>query len=486
MRNQTKITLAVIVTFFLLFQGCSCFKPDPEEVKKLECEAIRVAFLKNMKHESFYTKVNGLCLPVLKPDKTTSQDFFSDSSCLVPFAYYPQDYLTYCYNNLLNDERTREYIGNPKLWTHLDSTSAFKETKWTLSQGARLNLMVLDQTKETRPFLKKVNFRQAENCPLEMDILKNKSDGKDLKPILFFFGGGWKAWGPGAPLSIEITAANLTAKGYIVFAAYYRLLEHDDAPPECNGADGAKMLSDVIAAKDWVYQYGQNYGMSSQYGKATGKKKLSVYGQSAGGHLAGYLATNYPQEVDKAVLMYPATDFAFFIDQTKPGGMYVDSYDGVKPLVVDFVNEPGVTNVSDIDTSLEIVQKDSYPTIINPNPGNFPGYFMVQGSADEIAPIQMTTRMCQALNPNESPTDAPYKTCDTVQNCSTFSSCGNSNQLRIIGLAGHSLELRCFNQDLGKIVNKLYHMDVVCAPGSYQGAELVKGALIEIYDGFLD
>lgn len=485
MRLNRRTTVKLIFVFLLFFvQSCS-FLCKPKEV--VECELIQREFLKNMHNEPFYAKEDNQCNLVEKPDETSAQEFFIDTACTKPFAYYPQDYMTYCKNNLLPNDHTRQTIGNPKLWTHLDETAPlFKETKWTLSQGARLNLAAVDQTKKTRPFIKKVEFTQAGSCPLEMDVLKNQPDGKDLKPILFFFGGGWKAWGPGAPVSIEGTAANLTEKGYIVFAPYYRLLTHDDAPEGCNGVDGDAILSDVVDAMNWVNEYGAAYGMSSDYGIGPGKKKFAVYGQSAGGHLAGYLATNFPENIGKAVLMYPATDFKFFIDQSKTGGLYKNSYSGVKPLVVKFVNEPGVSDIRDINTDLPIVKENSFPTLINPNPDNFPDYFMVQGNADEIAPIQMTTRMCQALDPNENPDASPYKTCHSVSSCSESKSCGSKGQLRIIGLAGHSLELRCFNQDLGKIVKKMYHTDVICAPGSYDGENRVRSVLNEVYDSFLD
>ncbi len=486
MRIRTGSILLFSTLILLVLQGCSCLFVGEDRVKCLECKAIEKEFLRNMDNEPFYYKDGNSCKLVKDPDTTDEQVFYSDIACQNPFPYYAQDYMSYCRDNLLNDDRTREHIGNPDSWTHIDTSAAFKETKWTLTMGSRLNIMVPDQTKKTRPFLKKVNFRQIDSCKLEMDVLKNQPNGQNLKPILFFFGGGWKAWGPGAPLSIEITGTNLTDKGYIVFAAYYRLLEHQDAPPACNGVDGEKILEDVIAAKDWIYEYGQNYGMSAQYGKEPGMKKLSVYGQSAGGHLAGYLATNFPKEISKAVLMYPATDFAFFIDQSNPHGLYENSFNDVKPLVVKFVNEPGVTDITQINTGLPIVRKDSFPTLINPDPNSFPDYFMVQGSADEIAPTQMTTRMCQALDPNESPTDDPYKTCHSVQSCTTTKNCGNNGQLRIIGKAGHTLELRCFNQALGEIVNKLYHTDVVCAPGTYEGETMVKDTIDEILNNFLD
>ena len=486
MRTQTCLILLISTLVLLVLQGCSCLFVGEDKTKCLECKAIETEFLRDMDHEPFYYKDDNACKLVKNPDETDEQEFYSDAGCQNPFPYYAQGYTTYCRNNLLNDDRTRLHIGNPDSWTHLDTSSSFRETKWTLSMGARINIMVPDQTKKTRPFLKKVNFRKADHCDLEMNILKNQANGRNLKPILFFFGGGWKAWGPGAPLSIEITGTNLTDKGYIVFAAYYRLLDHQDARPECNRADGKKMLEDIIAAKDWVYKYGQNYGMSAQYGKEPGKKKLSVYGQSAGGHLAGFLATNFPQEINKAVLMYPATDFKFFIDQSKSKGLYKDSYNDVKPLVVKFVNQPGVSKVTQIDTGLSLVESNSFPTLINPNPGSYPDYFMVQGSSDEIAPTQMTTRMCQALNPNQSPTNDPYKTCHSVQSCTTTENCGNNSQLRIIGKAGHTLELRCFNETLGKIINKLYHTDVVCAPGTYEGETMVEDTINEILDDFLD
>jgi len=96
----------------------------------------------------------------------------------------------------------------------------------------------------------------------------------------------------------------------VVFAPFYRLVHDSDGSAECHNASFGELLTDVTDAFNWVQQNSESYG-------ATGKPV--VFGQSAGGHLAAYLAVQYPAEVERAALFYAPTDFSDFGGQIQRG-----------------------------------------------------------------------------------------------------------------------------------------------------------------------
>lgn len=432
------------------------------------CLLIEKLLVESMPNESLYRRAKGECQPVTKLER--SGKYFTDAACTEKIKFFSELFFDFCRNELLDSPRSRERLGNPKKWRKLESGTPSRETRWRLSHGAQLRVSALDQTlDQKRPFLKKVEYRTVGDCALGMHIYKNELSATELEPLIFFHGGGWKRRGAGAVTGIETVAPNFTARGYIVFAPFHRLIGDKDGPDACRNADGEDILADAEAAMDWIFANGARYGMRRE------SRQVAVAGQSSGAYLAAYLATQRPREVARGLLLYPPADFGFLIENLEPEGLYSDRFTEVRELLLSFL---GLDALPRELTSNRVVEASSFPPLIDPAPADFPPFFMIHGAADSSVPVEVTVRLCEAYDPEEGLSEGAYAGGDLVR------ACGEKSRLHLIGGADHILDLRCFTGELDTLARFLFKLDTLCPAGGPDGERKVREALREAYGEF--
>ena len=473
MRSSTRVFLVLVSVSFLL-SGCASSGSGKGDVL---CDLAEV-FTRSMDFQPLYAGSGDTCRKLSRTEleQAGERELFSDKECTTGVSYAGESWKTFCANNLEGTETSKKYIGNPDAWGDLDTTATGPvETRWNLNHGATLHLTTVNQTKNhERPYLKRVEYRRVDGCALGMHVYKTNPNAKGLKPLIFIHGGGWKYRGAGATVGIETAAPNLTDRGYIVFAPFYRLIGDSDGPIKCRKASGKDILADIDAAFKWVFNNGERYGMDGQ------TKKVSVMGQSAGGHLAAYLATYYPESVKRGILLYPAPDLGFFTAEIKPpNGLYVNGFEKSKGLLFDFFPQPGVTKPEDLDLSDPEIKRNSFPGVIQPDPGKYPPLDMIHGDSDTVVPVELTTRLCQALDPNEEPSDEAFPKGNLQRTC------GAGRNLTVVKGANHVLDIRCLTGNHGNLLDRLLpDAAALCPSGSRAASRKVREALEDAYSKF--
>ncbi len=293
-----------------------------------------------------------------------------------------------------------------------------------------------------------VTKTEAVNCNLEMRIYKKNYTDTNLKPLLAIHGGSWKYRGFGF-YGLESQISHFTDEGYVVFAPFYRLAGESEGNDACNNYEWQDIVSDVEAALSWVKSNGSAYGMNAN-------DKINLLGQSAGGHLAGWLVTNRPNDIAKAILMYTPTDVENYIENYKDG---IGGSDQGASILGLFLGE----GLSVIDAQSEAVQRNSFPTIIGNNPSAYPPVYLIHGGSDELVPASQSVRMCNAYAGSASYGPANI---DSMQSGQVLSfNCGSGgSKLEVIADSHHGLEI-CVE-------------GAVCAAGSAQGESQVRDAVI--------
>lgn len=476
MRFSALALPCVFITILLLSTGCASLRPAEDLAL---CEAAKKFFShQKMDLEPLFQKDGAACeaLPAKKLTVEGQRELFSDSGCTQPVSYGGEPWTRFCEDNLLGNDRTKNYLGNPDAWGNLDSSVQDRiETRWTLSQDTTLHLAVIDQTRNSRrPYLKRVEYRRENGCALGMQIYKSDPNAENLKPAMFIHGGGWKYRGISAVAGIGTAAPNLTDRGYVVFAPFYRLLESADGPATCQNAAGKDILADIDAALQWVLDNGESFGVT--WGA---KKKVSLMGQSAGGHLAAYLATYHPDTIERGILMYPAPDLGFFAAGIKPGELYDGKFEKSQGLLLAFFPQNGVEQAVDLDLDDPEIRRNSFPDVIQPDPSPYPPLDMVHGDADTTVPVELTTRLCAALDPAETPSPDKYPGGNLEK------SCGSDSRLTVVAGANHALDLRCASGRKANTLAKLKKDGTsLCPAGTEAGAERVREALLTAYAKF--
>lgn len=256
-------------------------------------------------------------------------------------------------------------------------------------------------------------------CDLEMRVYKKDINATNLKPLLAIHGGAWKYRGFGFA-GLESQISNLTEQGFAVFTPFYRLAGESEGNTECNGYTWEDITSDAESALDWVIAHGSVFGANVNNG-------VAVFGQSAGGHLGGWLAVNQASKVSKAMLMYPPVDFEHYITETRNGNIYSEQG---KAIIETFIGD----TFDKLDVYGSAVQANSYPQKIAGNPNAYPPVYLIHGSSDDLVPVEQSIRMCAAFNGSVASS--------LSQNPDGSYSCGsNGGKLNIIPGAEHALEI---------------------------------------------
>ncbi|HEX7047445.1 MAG TPA: alpha/beta hydrolase [Gammaproteobacteria bacterium] len=348
-------------------------------------------------------------------------------------AYEAQSFSEWCAANITADDRENR-IGNAAAWKAdetdpvITAASPFgRATRPTLAQGARLEIHILDP-RGTIPFIRKIHFANWEGpkgvCQLEMRVYQENIGETGKKPLLYFHGGGWHS------RTTTLTAAEVLTSHlvdeHVVFMPAYPLHESKDGPAECRKADFEDILTVAQQAFDWVIANKDVFG-------ATGAVEIDVMGHSAGGQLAAWIATQNRARIGKLVNFYGPVEFAQFIDESHPGGLYADSLSGPKELLASLLD---VESLATLERPYgELVMQNSLTEIIETQgAGAVPPFFMVQGNADTTVPVEQALGACNALGGHATSEGGLY-------------SCPNDSRVAIIEGAGHNLDRRCVGGD---------------------------------------
>lgn len=369
-----------------------------------------------------YENINGNC--VISENVGNAGyigDLYGDAACVEPFGFYATSFADYC-AVALNSNR----LGNA-------ASNSGELQRWSVSPGSYFEIGALPIAGKARPFVQRVNYKNVPNeqgnCSLEMRIYKDNPSSTNQKPLIALHGGSWQNRGSGF-IGVENMATHFTDAGFVVFAPFYRLVHDSDGSPACHNATLAELLADVDDAFDWVVQNLDLYGAEG---------KPTVFGQSAGGHLAAHLATGRPSQVDRTVLFYAPTDFEDFARQIQNG---------------EYVNEVGIrimqrvtgSTIETLDLQNDLVVKNTYPVLVESQPDNYPPVFMLHGESDTLLPFRQSARMCNGLAGDLASGPAPY----ILNTGSTrrIISCDNrGSQLHLIAEGEHTLDL-CISDDL--------------------------------------
>ena len=280
---------------------------------EVSCRAILDNYQVTLDIAPIYTATEQAC-EVADPGAQNYGSYFSDAACTNEIAFSPTDEFTFCLAQIGDQAET--LLGNAAAWVPdnnqpNDTLPEVGSRPWTTVPSTQLDLGVVSLQGNRQPYMKQVNYKTIENvqrgtgsCALEMRVYKSDIAESDLQPLLAIHGGTWQHRGSSF-WGLEAGVSHLTERGFIVFAPFYRLVGESDGNSECNGASWREVTADVESALDWVKEHG------SALGAAAGG--VTVYGQSAGAHLAAWLAAHRSGDVRKALVFYAPIDALDFL-----------------------------------------------------------------------------------------------------------------------------------------------------------------------------
>jgi len=403
----------------------------------LLCESIS-AFMTPTNQAPVYSDESGSCEAVALAERTGNANW-ADSSCSVALNYIDTNLTDYCTVAL---DKTRlgnaaSFPGELGVWTH--------------SPGSRFDIGALSIKEKIQPFMQRVRYKTVSTaqgeCELEMRLYSESADVSGKKPVIALHGGSWQHRASGH-IGIESTATHFTNAGFVVFAPFYRLIGDSDGNVECQNANLDDLLSDVNDALDWVIRYSNENNLDGN---------VSLFGQSAGGHLALSIAANRPELIRRAMLFYTPTDFGDFAQQLKSGAYTNDA--GRK--ILEAVSGQTLTG---LDPNSELVRQNSFPEIISASNKTFPPMFILHGEMDALLPFRQSVRLCNALSGAANLNDGVVGLVPNLETLSRRIQCGNDgSELHLIAEGDHALDL-CLAPGL-------------CLSGSTESAEQVASSI---------
>ena len=366
-----------------------------------------------------YRRDGGACLVTPAAAITRAGTYYADPLCRQPLAVRPLGLAEWCRTSL-----NRERLGD-------GAALAGQPPAWHLSPGTRMDMALVSTAGLDQPWLTERVYKTVDTpagrCALVMRIFQARPGRRGDRPLLALHGGSWQYRRNGA-LGIEVTAAHYTGRGFVLFAPFYRLAGHHDGPAACQGASGADILADVADALDWVRAHG------AEFGAAPGPVWLT--GQSAGAHLAAWLAVHRPARVARALLLYPPTDMADYLRQWRAGALG-DDPPGLKALAAFLdLDEPTA-----VDLDAPLVRDNSLPALAAARPA-LPPLYLVHGGADELVPARQSARLCNALggDPDHGPAEA-LASGPGAPRLQGFACDGRGSRLQVVTAGRHMLDL---------------------------------------------
>lgn len=419
------------------------------------CDAAR-PFLRRLGHAPLYHLDEAGQCRSLESAEAAAQAYFLDSACHSPIVYRPPEYGRFC--DELIGTGDKPSLGDAARWeADAAPVGSAPSRHWTLPYGTRLDIGAVPIGDNHQPFMKRIAYKSIEvgdgRCELEMRVYSRSPALTDQAPLLAIHGGSWKYRGLGF-VGLEAQLSHLTEHGFVVFAPFYRLSGNADGPEACRRASWQAIVEDVEDALSWVRAHGHELG-------ARRGARVSLLGQSAGGHLAAWLLSYHPEAVQRAVLMYPPTDFPAFVARVRAEGE--DSpYARSLGLLSAFLGEPDLsvpTGQSDA-----VLARHGFPALIAPHS---PAVFMLHGERDTLIPSSQSQRLCEAFDrvqgeggvAEAGQLDARY-----VQ----ATGCGHAGRFYRFPEADHMLDLACLPE-------------LNCPAGSLAGNLAVQAALQSAY-----
>lgn len=281
----------------------------------IACDAVLGRYAQLLPRTPLYQLDGELCSAAAL-DADNALPYFSDDACNVELAFKPTSDAQYCAEQL--DEAAGERLGNAASWEAdlaqpNDVLPDVRSRRWTALPSTRLDLGVIGNGDNHQPYGKQLLYKTIEDtgrgngtCALEMRVYKKDIAEHGLRPMLALHGGTWRNRGS-AFLGLEATLSHFTERGFIVFSPFYRLTGEADGNIECNGIGWREVTEDTEDALAWVRENGKALGARNA--------PVTLFGQSAGAHLAAWLAAYQPPDVDHALLMYPPLDFIDFLEE---------------------------------------------------------------------------------------------------------------------------------------------------------------------------
>ena len=426
--------------------------------------------------------------------------YYTDAACGDEAAYRPTSAAEFCQARF--GEAAESLLGNAAAWTPdagqpNDPLPEVPSRAWTSIPATQLDIGVVPLAGNHQPYMKQLAYKTIDgvprgsgSCALEMRVYKKSIDAEGLKPLIALHGGTWRSRGFSF-LGLESGISQMTERGFIVFAPFYRLVGESDGNVECNGATWREVTADVESALDWVIANGAALGANDG--------PIAVYGQSAGAHLSGWLAAHRSADVQNALMFYAPSDVLEYLSGALPaGGPYEPFRDfglksmarlygapaGASELRIDQIATSDLT-VARIANDYDEVIPDSVFNLGILDPADPPGYLtrcaaltqtdlgqidllappaalldclkqdlseflvtnsfnhlladeptavhLVHGSADALVPYTQAVNLCAAIEGSGLPFD--------VVDPLTSYDCGLASQAQIVRDAGHALEL---------------------------------------------
>ncbi len=387
----------------LLLEGCSLFEINDND-KALFVEQLKGIAVCNgskmvtheLPHTALYQDLNGQCFAVV-PGGAADGLYYTDANCRgEPINFRRTQKEDFC------KELTAPYhdrLGNA-------AVTVKEPAAWTLYPSLKIGISVLPINDNHQPFMTRVRYKsvpvrelhQVERangerqtvttlrgvgqCDLEMRIYKRSPRATGLKPLLALHGGAW-AYRGSAFIGFESELSHLTERGFVVFVPFYRLVNNKDANYECNQSDWRAIVSDAEDALHWVEKHAREYG--------GGNGKVNLLGGSAGGHLAGWLSVNHPEQIGRTLLFYPPTDFADYLQLALAsrvplkGEEVIEDFLGLERLDEESANDPGILATT-------------FPQQVVADPGRYPPTSVIHGASDTLVPSSQSVRLCNGLN----------------------------------------------------------------------------------------
>lgn len=393
----------------------------------LACEAFDLAMTDSeLKTQTIYRKNSwGVCV---ETDGTAENNyeyhFFRDAQCNSEIDFHRRpDIANICidlYNQTTADPDPITF-GNADSWTpdvlsEDPLNGQFDSKKWTVARGTRYSATIFNNDDQKIPFMKKIAYREVGECKLEMRIYKEDMDAVDLKPILFLHGGSYESHLGLLPMEAEVN--HFTDAGYLVFVPFYRLAHKLDAVKfganvECREASINDMTSDVQAAMEFAIQNGPALGSNGN--------KIDVFGQSAGGTLATWLALSSTNSynglplkewVNRLVLIYPALDI---IQSLKLALIKDNEGKNKNPRGIEIMSSVFDLEVKVGDEILSTQDKQALAAfamndLVEGETSPLPPIFIMHGVEDSLVPIDTSEDFCNAYSKNQNNKDS---TCNT-------------------------------------------------------------------------
>ena len=421
----------------------------------------------NMPATSLYSTAGGTCAAI-DPRTPGAGPFYATADCQTEIGFQAENFNGFCRESFT--AKPNPLLGNAAAWpstnveTDVLSTLPNVSSKWSLSSTAQLAVGVEPINNNHIPFVKRIHYRQAGNCALEMRVYKKNISAANLTPLLWIHGGAWTYRSSGF-LGMESLVSNYTEDNFVVFAPFYRLVGDKDGSQECRNATWQDMVADVEAALDWVSANGVTFG-------AGDTTKIPVTGQSAGAHLAGWLMTHRPDQVSRGLLVYPPTDLNDFLIRLQGVGGATfpplsDStgtpYDSssAQEIVETYLQLPlGSARTVDLNNPPLYLSENSFAQKISQGQSAYPPAFILHGTRDSLLTYSQSQVLCESyggvVNVNWSATPdlrAVYP-------------CGDRSQLHLFKEADHAFEVCPFT-----------NITSACRAGSAESALLLTDSL---------